>query len=252
MISRESIVLVSFLLIAGYFLSLNPSTVSVKELTSERSKIQTTVSTINTEENMQQNPVPETTIQIIGEAIEEAEIITETQTSISQPASSTPTTTEPTTASTTSTVIEEKLIFTEVYYDTAGNDNDEEYVIIHNMGSEINLDSWSINDNSGSWSFPDIIINSQEYLVVARDAAGFAALFGCQPDIDGFTRGLNNDGDQLSLQKDGQQRDFVAWEKGFESAYSDWSISAGKGKALKRNSESISPSSWSESDPNPC
>ena len=144
------------------------------------------------------------------------------------------------------------MVFVEVYYDTTGDDNNEEYVVIHNSNNEaVNLDGFSITDNFGSWSFPNAAINAQSYFVIARDAIGFENLFGCQPDIDGFSRGLNNDGDQLSLQKD-QQIDFVAWEKGAADAYPDWGIKTGKGKALKKTGQDSSPSSWIEAEPAPC
>ena len=263
MISRESIIIVSILLIAGYFLSLNSSpTAKIIENNLETTESTSIVTTI-----------PQNTITTVAENQEEVQsenknTVTSTimpkKTPTTQQSTPSPLTTiqtstiETTTIETTSTIETtttvsiEKIIFSEVYYDTAGDDNNEEYVVIYNPNNqEVNLDGFSITDNSGSWSFPNTIINAQDYLIIARDSIGFENLFGCQNDIGGFTRGLNNDGDQLSLQKN-QQMDFVAWEKGAADAYPDWDIKTGKGKSLKKTGNGNSPSDWSEADSNPC
>ena len=257
MISRESIVIVSILLIAGYFLSLNQSP-TARILENDLEIIESTPVTTTVPQDTQITTVVETQEEVQPEnKIIVTSTTTTRKTSTTQESRIVTTTTEETstTIDTTSTtsVSESNLFFVEIYYDTAGDDNNEEYIVIHNPNSEaVNLDGFSISDNSGSWSFPNIVINAQDYLVIARDAAGFSALFNCQSDIDGFTRGLNNDGDQLSLSKDGQEKDFVAWEKGAADAYPDWGIKTGNGKVLKKAGSGNSASDWSEADPDPC
>ncbi len=136
------------------------------------------------------------------------------------------------------------VLFIEIMYDPSGEETSEEYIILSGSGD---ISSWTISDNSGTLSFPDgTVINGK--LIIARNA-DFSSVYGCQPHIADFgtMRGLNNDGDQLTLKdSNGQERDFVAWEKGANNAYPDWTIAAKEGSVLRKNSE------WHEAQPSPC
>ncbi len=135
------------------------------------------------------------------------------------------------------------IYFTEIMYDPAGEETKEEYIILTGSGD---VSGWTISDNSGTWAFPDgAIINGK--LIIARNTDIFLSVYGCPANIGSFTRGLNNDGDQLTLKdKDGNQKDFVAWEKGASNAYPEWAVTATEGKSLHKNGQ------WSEASPSPC
>ncbi len=133
--------------------------------------------------------------------------------------------------------------FIEIMYDPNGEETKEEYIVLSGSGD---LSGWAISDNSGEWKMPqNTAINGK--LTIARNADGFASAYGCSPHISGFTRGLNNDGDQLTLKdSSGTQRDFVAWEKGADNDYPDWTVSAKEGSVLRKNGQ------WHEAQPSPC
>ncbi len=149
-----------------------------------------------------------------------------------------------------------RIIFTEVFYDTPGIEAKEEWVEIYNpLAEAINLSGWSIKDNTADpWIFPDITVPSHSYLRIARDASGFYNVTGCQPGTDAFTKGLNNNGDQLTLRdKDGNEVDFVAWEGGYQNAYPEWNITAQEGKSISRAiTDTDSVSDWSAGEPTAC
>lgn len=137
----------------------------------------------------------------------------------------------------------QNVYFLEIMYDPSGEETKEEYIVLAGSGD---VSGWTISDNSGSWKFPDgTTVNGK--IIISRDSNAFVAAYGCIPHIDSFTRGLNNDSDQLTL-KDagGAQRDFVAWEKGASNAYPDWTASAKDGMALRKNG------AWHEASPQPC
>jgi hypothetical protein len=135
------------------------------------------------------------------------------------------------------------IYFLEIMYDPSGEETKEEYVVLSGNGD---VSGWTISDNSGSWSIPQgTVINGK--LMIARNSDAFKSVYGCTAHISGFTRGLNNDGDQLTLKdNNGSQKDFVAWEKGASDAYPDWTVTAGDGNALRKNGE------WHEASPSPC
>lgn len=126
------------------------------------------------------------------------------------------------------------LEFSEVLYDTPGKDSIEEWVEIYNPSSQaVQLEGWKIKDNSGSWTFPESSIPASSYIVIARNSEGFSSLYSCTPDLEGFSRPLNNDGDQLTLlDPDGKETDFVAWESGASEKYPDWVLEAAEGKTI--------------------
>lgn len=84
------------------------------------------------------------------------------------------------------------LQITEVYYDTIGNDNVEEWVEIYNPTNfDIDLTGYKIGDeetkggNEGMYMFPDeVVIGAGEMIVVARCAMGFYNLYHKFPDLE--------------------------------------------------------------------
>jgi hypothetical protein len=128
------------------------------------------------------------------------------------------------------------MVFSEVMYDTPGKDSEEEWIELSNPTAEpVNLSGWKIQDNSGSWSLPEHIIEAGSHITIARNTEGFTALYSCQPAVAGLSRGLNNDGDQLFLlDANDAEQDFVAWESEADGDHPDWKINAGKGKSIKR------------------
>jgi len=147
------------------------------------------------------------------------------------------------------------VIFTEVMYDTQLSGERDEWLELYNpLDVNVNLTNWTISDNSGTWKFANASINKKSYLVIAKNAAAFQASFDCAPHVTGFTRTLNNDGDQLLLKDDkGSEIDFVAWEKGADDAYPDWSVAVKEGKSLARIgiNDTDSVQDWQESEPKP-
>lgn len=128
------------------------------------------------------------------------------------------------------------VVFTEVYYDSV--DVKEEWVELYNpTGAAIDLEGWRVSENTYNWTLHNATIGPEDYLTIARSAAGFQNVSGCAPDKVFIINGLNNDGDQLTLNDaSGNEIDFVAWEEGAGSAYPEWTISASRGKSLKRAS----------------
>ena len=148
------------------------------------------------------------------------------------------------------------LIFTEILYDTLGKESEQEFVEIYNPTNEqISLTGWSIEDNSGSWDFPDEYISSNSYFRIAKNSSSFEELFSCKSDIDGFSRGLNNDGDQLILKNNGQEIDFVAWETGSDGNYMQWILETEQeGETISRDIiiDTDQPSDWNVGQPSAC
>ncbi|MFX0091700.1 MAG: lamin tail domain-containing protein [Candidatus Hodarchaeota archaeon] len=116
------------------------------------------------------------------------------------------------------------VLITEVLYDTPGTDSAEEWVELYNpTTSSVNLAGWTISDNVDTYTISSGTISAGGYFVLARESAGFNALYGSNPDLSGMTLYLSNSGDQLSLKDDGgAEIDFVAWE----NYVSGWDISA--------------------------
>jgi beta-lactamase superfamily II metal-dependent hydrolase len=129
------------------------------------------------------------------------------------------------------------LLIAQVAYDTPGDDALEEFVDLYNpTDADISLDGWALADAAGSWSFPaGLVVLAGEYVSVAKDAAGFQALYGLAPDVEGMGLALNNTGDTLSLLEAGAEVDFVAWE----SFVPGWSIAAPIGDAIERSDPAV-------------
>lgn len=84
------------------------------------------------------------------------------------------------------------LLISEIYYDTIGSDNDEEWLEIHNPADEtVDMSNYKIGDEEtmgegeGMYIFPpETRIDSHGTIVVAKDAVGFYSLYGKYPDFE--------------------------------------------------------------------
>ena len=132
-------------------------------------------------------------------------------------------------------VVTGKILISEVYYDAVGVDADEEWIELQNTGTtDMDISGWTLSDNVGTFTLPaGSIITAGGYFVIARDEAGFQALYGFIPDVSGLTLALGNKGDQVIL-KDGSgaEIDFVAWE----NYVAGWTITASTGTSIARSS----------------
>jgi len=142
-------------------------------------------------------------------------------------------------------------VLAQVGYDTPGTDAIEEFADLYNpTDNAVSLDGWTLSDNATTWTFPaGSSIDPHAYLSVARDAAGFEALYGLVPDLDGLTTALGNTGDVLVL-RDGASAevDRVAWED-YEAG---WSIAAPTGDSIERLDPTVDTDSvadWSVTSP---
>jgi phosphatidylserine/phosphatidylglycerophosphate/cardiolipin synthase-like enzyme/exonuclease III len=146
-----------------------------------------------------------------------------------------------------------KIIFSEIYYDTIGTDNVEEYIELYNTQSTtVDLSGWQIMDNVNTYTIPQgTFIQGNSYLVIARNSVGFNTLFGHNPDVSGLTLSLGNTGDKLTLfNATGSEIDFVAWE----NYITGWSITTPTGQVLRRTSvleDNDIVSDWLVAVPNP-
>ncbi len=106
------------------------------------------------------------------------------------------------------------IIITEVLYDTPGTDGDEEWFELFNpTPADINVTNWKVSDNYANYTLPNATVVSGGYLTVAKLTAGFNALYGYDPDIDGLDLFFGNSGDQCVLyDADNNTIDLVAWE----------------------------------------
>jgi len=120
------------------------------------------------------------------------------------------------------------VVISEVFYDTPGSDASEEWLELYNpSASSININGWTISDNTGSTTLPDVTLAPGDYFILARDTTGFYNLYGFNPDDGTMTISLNNGGDQLLLaDNSGNPVDFVAWEGGYSNSYPSWTVSA--------------------------
>jgi len=139
-----------------------------------------------------------------------------------------------TTSSTTTTVSPtDHVVFSEVFYDTPGDESDEEWIELYNPTEEsVDLSGLTINDNSGTYTIPDgITIADEEYLVIARNETAFEDLYGFSPDLSGLSLGLNNGGDYLRLKDSTEEIDMVAWENYVDG----WDLDADESESIQRD-----------------
>jgi len=141
----------------------------------------------------------------------------------------------------------------EVYYDTIGDDNVEEFVELYNpSAASVNVGGWKLSDNAGTFTIPaGTTIAANGYITVARNAAGFNALFGKMPTVTGMTLSLSNTGDQITLKNSaGIVKDFVAWE----SYVAGWTVTASTGNSIHRTIPTVDTDTnadWSAGPPSP-
>ena len=152
---------------------------------------------------------------------------------------------DPVTATTSSGSTGGHVLISEVFYDTPGRDNQEEWIELYNpTSSTVDLSGWTLSDNTKTYTIPSgTIINPGSYLVIARNKNGFFNLYGFYPDISGLNLNLGNRGDQVILKDpNGQEIDFVAWE-GYVTG---WDITAPTGSSIERNPSSVDTDSVSD------
>jgi beta-lactamase superfamily II metal-dependent hydrolase len=112
------------------------------------------------------------------------------------------------------------VVFSEVFYDTPGDDTQEEWIELYNNSPmSVDLENWTITDNNGTgstYTFPQgCTIAAHSYYTVAVNSTGFTNLYGYAADKYGSIPALNNTGDALILKNNqGTQKDTVAWEGG--------------------------------------
>jgi competence protein ComEC len=117
------------------------------------------------------------------------------------------------------------VVLAQVSYDTPGTDSAEEFVDLYNPGTApVALDGYTLSDGVDTWIVPaGTVIAPDTYLSIARQTAGFTALYGFAPQVSGLTLSLNNTGDVVVLADPaGAELDRVAWE-GFEPG---WTLTA--------------------------
>ncbi len=125
------------------------------------------------------------------------------------------------------------VIFSEVYYDTIGTDDIEEWAeLYNNLATAVDIGNWTISDNNGAGTPVTIpagtIMAPKSYLTVALNQAGFRNLYPYDADIYGTGFLLGNSGDVLILKDSGgTEKDAVCWENGFSGAHpSGWGSTA--------------------------
>ena len=129
------------------------------------------------------------------------------------------------------------VVIAQVSYDTPGTDSIEEFIDLYNpTAGAVSLDGWSLTDNNATWYLPGgLTIAAGTYLSIARDSAGFLALYGKSPDAAGLPLSLGNTGDFLVLADPSKEVDYVAWE----DATAGWPITAPIGDSIERTDPTI-------------
>ena len=147
------------------------------------------------------------------------------------------------------------VIISEVFYDTPGNEWEEEWIELYNPSSEsVDIGGYTIRDNVEKWySLPDTVIRPRGTLVWARDRDGFYDLYSFYPDFGDLKLSLRNEGDYLILRDPtGVQIDTVAWEGGYKGSHPEWKEIYAEEKSIQRKSLAQGPNAWlSNRDPNP-
>jgi VCBS repeat-containing protein len=95
----------------------------------------------------------------------------------------------------------DQLRVTEVMYNPAGSSDDEEYIELQNLGpTTINLAGVEFV-NGIEFTFPDVDLPPNEYIVVVKDRAAFETQYGAGIRIAGeFSGSLNNAGEEIDLE----------------------------------------------------
>ena len=149
------------------------------------------------------------------------------------------------------------VVFSEVYYDTTGDDAVEEWVELYNNSPvTVDIGGWKIKDNLGtgaSFTIPSgNTMSPGTFFTVAADTTGFNTLYGYNPDISGSLPALNNTGDALILEDAyGNTMDAVAWEggagAGVPTGWGSASLpSASTGSSIVRSDETTDTDTYSD------
>jgi len=119
------------------------------------------------------------------------------------------------------------ILFSEVFYDTPGDENIEEWFELYNNSDfTVNIGGWTITDNNGSgatFTIPEgETMEPNTFYTISKSSAGFLPLYGYEADLYGSIPALNNSGDTLILKDpNGNVKDFVAWEGGASAGIPD-------------------------------
>lgn len=121
------------------------------------------------------------------------------------------------------------LLISQVGYDVPGTDSLGEFIELYNpTGEAIDLAGLALHDNFGIWRLPAATLPAGAHLAIARNAAGFAGLYGVEADLAGLSLALGNGRDLVQLRAGAELIDEVEWES------ADWPIAASTGKAVVR------------------
>jgi hypothetical protein len=148
----------------------------------------------------------------------------------------------------------ERLLVSQVLYDTPGRDADLEYVELVNAGRRmLDLEGYSLRDaNSGFIVQCHVPVLPGDHVLVVRNSSAVRGRWGVVPDVGRMGLRLANDGDMVTLvDPSGLVLDTVAWEGCLEG----WEgLEAGEGTALMRRAgddRAGCPSSWYVGEPCP-
>ncbi|MFQ5709029.1 MAG: lamin tail domain-containing protein, partial [bacterium] len=137
------------------------------------------------------------------------------------------------------------LLISEVFYDTPGTDSKEEWIEVFNSTSnQLDIGNYKLKDSpSGTYTIPvGTVIESGQTMIFAKNTAGFAALYGFNPDFGNLSLSLSNSGDFVKLfDATDNLLDIVAWE----GKLPGWAgLAANTGESLVRISFEQGPSAW--------
>ncbi len=92
------------------------------------------------------------------------------------------------------------IAISEIMYHPSSDNSLEEYIEIHNRGSQtVSLVGWQL-DRGADFTFPDVSLNAGQYLVVAADIAAFSAKYpGVSNVVGGWSGRLSNQSDRIDL-----------------------------------------------------
>ena len=140
----------------------------------------------------------------------------------------------------------------QVAYDVPGVDRLGEFVELYNTSTvAINVGGWKLSTLTRTRTIPaGTTVPPGGYLTIARDAAGFTALYGSSPDLERAAPALANGPDSLVLRNAANALvDEVRWES------AGWSITAPSGSSLYRTNpggvDTDSVSDWSVAPTDP-
>lgn len=117
--------------------------------------------------------------------------------------------------------LDSQILVTEIMYHPDNDDVRGEYIELYNAGaSVVNLSGWSI-DRGVEFTFPEVLLQPAEYLVVAADTAMFSAKYSNMTNFVGNWIGqLSNQGERIRLvDEEGNRIDDVTY-----ADEGDWAV----------------------------